>query len=324
MASPVEWHELAFVSDTAQEPELLGFEIAGESFPGSAFYYLEDEPLLPADYELTQTITGEAEARDWKAFAKPFAFSGSAQDSQRALQCMTMAIYYEAALEPDAGQRAVAQVVLNRVAHPTYPNTVCGVVFQGSERQTGCQFSFTCDGSLARKPSQRFWDRAHKVAKAAISGSVYQPAGLATHYHTTQIHPYWADSLDGLGTIGAHRFYRWKGMAGLPEAFSSAYRGGEPVAAPHQRLAVANAPQSLDPIELARAYEASHPTASAAANVAATATRSTSSAPRQPAPDYAPEIRQRGGDALFTADELPLSGSVKPEYAQSGQWISTP
>jgi spore germination cell wall hydrolase CwlJ-like protein len=74
--------------------------------------------------------------------------------------CLTAAIYYEAASEPDDGQRAVAQVVLNRVAHPAYPKTVCGVVYQGSERGTGCQFTFTCDGALARKPSRYFWDRA--------------------------------------------------------------------------------------------------------------------------------------------------------------------
>ena len=119
---------------------------------------------------------------------------------------MTAAVYYEARSEPDIGQRAVAQVVLNRVAHPAYPNTVCGVVYQGSQRKTGCQFSFTCDGSFARRPNTMFWERARQVALAALGGYVHRPAGLATHYHTVQIYPYWAPSLNYLGKIGAHRF----------------------------------------------------------------------------------------------------------------------
>ncbi len=114
----------------------------------------------------------------------------------------------------------MAQVVLNRVFSPHYPDTVCGVVFEGSERRTGCQFSFTCDGSLARKPAALWWNRAAAVARAALAGAVYAPVGLATHYHTVQVHPYWADSLDHVGTIGAHRFYRWRGAAGLRQAFN--------------------------------------------------------------------------------------------------------
>ena len=180
----------------------------------------------------------------------------ASSDRSRAQYCLTLAIYYEAASEPDAGQRAVAQVVLNRVAHPAYPDTVCGVVFQGSERSTGCQFSFTCDGALARKPAKMWWDRAATVARAALAGAVYAPVGLATHYHTVQIHPYWADSLDTVGTIGAHRFYRWRGAAGRAAAFSDLYLGGEPAAAPHPRLAQPAPAVETDPLALARAYEA--------------------------------------------------------------------
>ncbi|MFN5901342.1 MAG: cell wall hydrolase, partial [Novosphingobium sp.] len=82
--------------------------------------------------------------------ARAMRVDNSGVDRSRALQCLAAAVYYEARSESDVGQRAVAQVVLNRVAHPSYPNTVCGVVYQGSERTTGCQFSFTCDGSLAK------------------------------------------------------------------------------------------------------------------------------------------------------------------------------
>ena len=88
--------------------------------------------------------------------AQPF-FAGKVDDATRAraLDCLTSAIYYEAGQESTDGQRAVAQVVLNRVRHPAFPASVCGVVYEGSTRATGCQFTFTCDGSLARAPMPR-------------------------------------------------------------------------------------------------------------------------------------------------------------------------
>src|SRR4051812_14116005 len=81
--------------------------------------------------------------------AEPFVARGDREALDRSLECLTQAIYYEARSESDAGQRAVAQVVLNRVRHPAYPDSVCGVVYQGSARATGCQFTFTCDGAMA-------------------------------------------------------------------------------------------------------------------------------------------------------------------------------
>ncbi len=152
----------------------------------------------------------------------------NATDYQRSLQCLTMAIYYEAANEPDAGQRAVAQVVLNRVRHPAYPATVCGVVFEGAKRKTGCQFTFACDGSLTRLPSPAGWRRAELVATAALGGYVFSPVGLATHYHANYVVPYWAASLDKVATFGAHIFYRWQGRWGRGAAFNERYAGTEP------------------------------------------------------------------------------------------------
>ncbi|MCX7675862.1 MAG: cell wall hydrolase, partial [Alteraurantiacibacter sp.] len=102
--------------------------------------------------------------------ARPFAGYLGHADSLKAEECLAMAIYYEAASEGLAGQQAVAQVVMNRVRHPAWPNSVCGVVFQGSERTTGCQFTFTCDGSLARKPNASGMARARAVARAALGG----------------------------------------------------------------------------------------------------------------------------------------------------------
>ncbi|HVF94144.1 MAG TPA: cell wall hydrolase [Sphingomonas sp.] len=145
-----------------------------------------------------------------------------------ALDCLTNAVYYEAASESDDGERAVAQVVLNRVRHPAFPATVCGVVYQGAERTTGCQFTFTCDGALLRTPSAAGWARAQRVARAALKGYVFAPVGNATHYHANFVVPYWASSLDRAATIGAHIFYRWAGSWGRPPAFYQRYAGIEP------------------------------------------------------------------------------------------------
>jgi len=143
-----------------------------------------------------------------------------------ALDCLTAAVYYEAASESAQGQRAVAQVVLNRVRHPAFPPRICDVVHQGSERRTGCQFTFTCDGSLARQPSRAGWQRARQVAERALAGAVEPSVGMATHYHANWVAPYWAPELDKVSAIGAHIFYRWKGYWGLRPAFSQHY-GGE-------------------------------------------------------------------------------------------------
>ncbi len=123
------------------------------------------------------------------------------------LGCLAAAIYHEARSEPEVGQRAVAQVVLNRVRHPGYPKTICDVVLQGALRVTGCQFTFTCDGSLARAPEPRAWSRAMDIAADALAGRNSAPVADATHYHTTAIRPYWASSLTKVAVLGSHIFY---------------------------------------------------------------------------------------------------------------------
>jgi hypothetical protein len=161
--------------------------------------------------------------------AKPFSPEGQADaDRARSMDCLTTAIYHEARSETADGQRAVAQVVLNRVRHPAFPNSVCGVVYQGSQRRTGCQFSFTCDGSLRRRIEPGAWDRARSIAADALAGSVYAPVGMATHYHTTAVRPWWAPSLARAITVGSHIFYRWRGNWGHPLAFKAQYAGLEP------------------------------------------------------------------------------------------------
>jgi spore germination cell wall hydrolase CwlJ-like protein len=321
--------EAAPLDGEPAEVQPMPFEQTGQSFPGSAFYYLaaDADQAPPPMADSSASLAPDAH---WDGLATPaplsgnfapqpgpaaraLAQAGSVVDRTRALSCLTAAIYYEAASEPDAGQRAVAQVVLNRVAHPSFPKTVCGVVFQGSERSTGCQFTFTCDGALARKPSQFFWQRAENVARAALAGYVYAPVGLATHYHTFAVHPYWADSLNFLGQIGAHRFYRFMGPAGSPGAFHFAYACGEPLDRPHTHAAAPARDSDPDPVAIQRAFAATPAAGAPAPSRASYA-----------APAYAGEALQRGGDVAFRARNLPEANGIRPEYQQSGQWIAQP
>lgn len=204
-------------------------------------------PALPTDIDLRErtpeNLDEMAQARAANA-AVPFASGrvpaavafgsgGSKEDRARATTCLTTAMLYEAGADPN-GQRAVAQVVLNRVRHPAYPASVCGVVYQGSDRTTGCQFTFTCDGSLRRPLPPTLLDAARKRAVEALDGRVFRPVGWATHYHTDWVHPVWSDSLDKVARIGTHLFLRWSGWWGTRPAFRQRYRGGE---APPEALA---------------------------------------------------------------------------------------
>ena len=342
-AAPYDWSALE-IGDAGRAKatvEPMPFEKAGDSFPGSAFYYLaaDDEQLTWApglnEGALGEGIHSDAEAAPTSfgqsvgPAARALRIDNSGVDRNRAEQCLTAAVYYEAASEPDGGQRAVAQVVLNRVAHKSYPNTVCGVVYQGSERRTGCQFSFTCDGSLARVPNRLFWERAARVARDALSGYVYSPVGLATHYHTFAVHPYWSPKLVNVANIGAHRFFRFPGHAGESGAFRFAYVGGEPIAAPNQRSTAASAAPdpTLDPLAIERAYEAGFKTAQAATVPAGLSPTLQGLAPTRaatPPPAYSAEQQQRGGEAVFRGGNLPQSSAVNPEYENSGRWINRP
>ncbi len=159
------------------------------------------------------------------AAARPFDLSGSDPlDRRRALLCLTQAIYYEAGFEPLEGRRAVAQVVLNRMRHPAFPKSVCGVVYQGA-RAPVCQFSFVCDGSLYRRPALGAWKQAEAVAASALDGFVDRAVGAATHYHADYVAPFWAPRLAKITQIGAHIFYRWPGAWGSTAAFNGRYIG---------------------------------------------------------------------------------------------------
>lgn len=186
--------------------------------------------------------------------ARPFHLSGSVESQQRAIDCLAAAEVYEAG-DDAVGERAVAQVVLNRIRHPAFPKTVCGVVFQGSERSTGCQFTFSCDGALQRwSPTPAAWARARAIATMALHGAVFRPVGHATHYHTDWVVPYWSASLDKIVALHSHLFFRWAGWWGTPPAFNRSYIAEEPQIAllgklspTHQGVAAAETAPLGDP-----------------------------------------------------------------------------
>jgi hypothetical protein len=163
------------------------------------------------------------------ASARPFhPVTADQKAVMTALRCLTQAVYFEAAYEPLPGRRAVAQVVINRALHPAFPKSICGVVYQGVNRPV-CQFSFTCDGSLNRRPNPAKWQEAEDIARAALAGYVEPSVGHATHYHANYVSPYWAPKLVKIAQLGAHIFYRWPGKWGTPGAFSGRYSGVEAI-----------------------------------------------------------------------------------------------
>lgn len=146
--------------------------------------------------------------------AQPIFFDRKRPDFDRARDCLASAAWYEAG-DDTTGERSVVQVVLNRLMHPAFPKTVCGVVFQGQDRETGCQFTFACDGALVRRsPSDKAWLRAQAIAELALRGKVDPSVGLATHYHTDWVVPNWSSSLDKIAQVGTHLFFRFRGFWG--------------------------------------------------------------------------------------------------------------
>lgn len=196
-------------------------------------------PDLPATGEdtviLSQLAAGDAQARNaavgfaaaGPGKATPFSFRGSSADRARARDCLALAGMAEAG-GGDGDQRAVMQVILNRVRHPAFAKTVCGVVFEGSQRPTGCQFSFTCDGSLARRYSDAAWRAARARADEMLAGAIDATVGNATHFHANYVYPWWSDKLDKVAQVGPHIFFRWRGFWGTRNALSARYGGGEP------------------------------------------------------------------------------------------------
>ncbi len=132
--------------------------------------------------------------------------------SKKQQLCLANGIYFEARGEPARGQAAVAQVILNRVRNPSYPNTICGVVYQNKNWRNRCQFSFACDRVRDRVSNPRLWKLAQQIAAETTAGRIWlSQVGSSTHYHATYVNPKWARSMKKVGKIGLHIFYRTKG-----------------------------------------------------------------------------------------------------------------
>jgi Cell Wall Hydrolase len=205
--------------------------------------------------------------------------------------------------------------VLNRVRHPAWPNTVCDVVYQGTERNdTLCQFTFGCDGALARLPSASGWARARRVAQSALAGYVFAPVGLATFYHTKAVNPIWNRALNVTGVFGAHIFYRLPGGAGDPKAFYASYRGSEPQPGPHAKLYVAPAPAApyvgVTPLPYPVTSVPVPLTSFDPVSMQKSVTQVAAIAP----------TKSVAADRRYVAGTLPES-EIRPEYQSSGRWI---
>jgi hypothetical protein len=184
-------------------------------------------PSVPAVINTQGARSGELLKASLKGPpAKPFR-----SEARTDLECLTQAIYYEARGEGPSGQAAVAQVVLNRVRHPSFPKSVCAVVYQG------CQFSFACDGSTRARRERGAWNRAERMAAKALSGAVMANVGNATHFHTINVSPNWGPSLMRVGQVGLHIFYRFSGRNGRSSAFTAEASPPEPGLYDYARLA---------------------------------------------------------------------------------------
>jgi len=141
-------------------------------------------------------------------------FKGETENEYQVRQrrCLATAIYFEARGESARGQLAVAQVVMNRVRSTLYPDTICGVVYQGQLRRTGCQFSFTCDGRADVPRDKGKWQQANVLAKRVTKGDSWLgDIGYATHYHANYVKPRWRREMSRIKSVGKHIFYRVKG-----------------------------------------------------------------------------------------------------------------
>ena len=272
---------------TIPSPQALANNGAG---PG--FSFLQGNEALAANAAIPVS-SGPLQA------ANAYVFTGRTPlDQMRSQDCLAQAIYYEARSESEDGQRAVAQVVLNRVRHPAWPNSVCGVVYQGAMRAGGgCQFTFTCDGSLAIRPSGPGWATAQRLAVEALGGRTFAPIGLSTNYHTYAVFPAWAPQLVKTATIGAHIFYRLPGLAGAPGAFGDDYAGTEPFPRPAMTMV---------------AQRDATPAAGLAGVAPANAVQTRFAAAAPPPSDIPQQAR-------WAPANLPES-TIREEHAQSGQW----
>jgi spore germination cell wall hydrolase CwlJ-like protein len=202
-----------------QMPAMLAALVTNEKADILATAYAPSEPNYATSSPFASLLKEEDEAAG--RFIPPMAPGDHAWMnkplppgvfSNREQKCLAEGIYFEARGEEVKGQAAVAQVILNRVRAPAYPDTICGVVYQNRSWRNRCQFSFACDGTTPRVRSAAHYKLAEDVAMAVTAGKVFIPEiGSSTHYHATYVNPRWARTMDRVKKIGLHIFYRTKG-----------------------------------------------------------------------------------------------------------------
>ena len=190
------------------DPLTTGSVSAASSAALDAIDQVVPMPVMPA--ALPATLAYARENTPATDFDKLVDKNGKAV-SEKELWCMATAIYFEARSESYRGQVAVGQVVMNRLAHRLYPQTICNVVFQNEHMRNACQFSFACDGIPERVTEKKAWAQAEEIARGVINGTLYvTEVGKSTHYHATYVYPHWAPRLKRNTKIGHHIFYQFK------------------------------------------------------------------------------------------------------------------
>jgi hypothetical protein len=195
-ATPQVSRAVALGSSTPAQPDAVPIEVAG--FPQTTI------ALAPPN-------RGPAEKTPDSVARPTYASLIDPGKMDRERRCLAEAVYFEARSEPQEGQAAVAQVVLNRVSSGLYPTSVCGVVYQNRHRYHSCQFSFACEGKSLRITEPESWTTAVRIANEVMDGHTYlSDVGRSTHYHANYVKPRWARRLKRMDVIGHHIFYRLK------------------------------------------------------------------------------------------------------------------
>ncbi|PTQ72607.1 cell wall hydrolase [Celeribacter persicus] len=157
---------------------------------------------------LLQSFKPKSSAPKALEYTKAFLDSRPTANGGTEWQCLSEALYFEARGESVKGQFAVAEVILNRVSSPAFPNTVCGVVHQGTGKKYQCQFTYTCDGYSDVVREKAAYEQVAKVARLMLDGAPRSLTQGATHYHTRAVSPRWARTFAKTAQIGVHMFYR--------------------------------------------------------------------------------------------------------------------
>ncbi|BCJ90201.1 hypothetical protein IZ6_09360 [Terrihabitans soli] len=179
--------------------EITNYEVAA----------LPVDPQHPVDPDITGSIGAPAAELPMPDPEAGLSLALQGEDLGKAKQCLAEAIYFEARSEPEKGQYAVAQVVMNRTRTGYYPATVCGVVYENKNRRNSCQFSFACDGKPDRVRDPKSWATAQRIADDVLMNGAYLPdIGTSTHYHATYVRPRWVRDMTDRHRLGTHVFYR--------------------------------------------------------------------------------------------------------------------